>query len=179
MISWGTENDEDYWLIANSLGKILVKLAIVKMCYGIDECNIGEIVIAGEPLVEWKYSQNYQKGFSLFLPLFHFMVSLYNSQSNVWVSTSEPADTMLPVQSLKREGGDYCMAITFFGCLTHSLFPTSQNMKWDKLFRVPVNQTHLQMLDCFDVFGENCFNQINVACSDSNVCKPLTNTRRM
>ena len=52
IIGWGTENGEDYWLIANSHGTGFKEGGFFKMRRGINECNIEETVIAGEPLVE-------------------------------------------------------------------------------------------------------------------------------
>ena len=52
IIGWGTENNEDYWLIANSHGKGFKEGGVFKMRRGINECNIEESVIASEPLLE-------------------------------------------------------------------------------------------------------------------------------
>lgn len=52
IIGWGTENGEDYWLIANSHGTDFREGGFYKMRRGINECNIEETVIAGEPLIE-------------------------------------------------------------------------------------------------------------------------------
>ena len=52
IIGWGTENGEDYWLIANSWGTSFREGGYFKMRRGINECNIEEGVIAGEPLIE-------------------------------------------------------------------------------------------------------------------------------
>lgn len=52
IIGWGTENGEDYWLIANSWGTGFREGGFFKMRRGINECNIEETVIAGEPLIE-------------------------------------------------------------------------------------------------------------------------------
>lgn len=52
IIGWGTENGEDYWLIANSWGTGSQEGGFFKMRRGINECNIEETVIAGEPLIE-------------------------------------------------------------------------------------------------------------------------------
>ena len=52
IIGWGTENGEDYWLIANSWGTDFREDGFFKMRRGINECNIEETVIAGEPLIE-------------------------------------------------------------------------------------------------------------------------------
>lgn len=52
IIGWGTENGEDYWLIANSYGTGFKEGGFFKMHRGINECNIEETVIAGEPLIE-------------------------------------------------------------------------------------------------------------------------------
>ena len=52
IIGWGTENGEDYWLIANSHGTDFKEGGFFKMRRGINECNIEETVIAGEPLIE-------------------------------------------------------------------------------------------------------------------------------
>ena len=52
IIGWGTENGEDYWLIANSHGSGFRENGFFKMRRGINECNIEESVIAGEPFLE-------------------------------------------------------------------------------------------------------------------------------
>ena len=52
IIGWGTENGEDYWLIANSHGTDFRENGFFKMRRGINECNIEETVVAGEPLIE-------------------------------------------------------------------------------------------------------------------------------
>ena len=52
IIGWGTENNEDYWLIANSHGTNFKQGGFFKMRRGINECNIEETVIAGEPLLD-------------------------------------------------------------------------------------------------------------------------------
>ena len=52
IIGQGTENGEDYWLIANSHGTDCRENDFFKMCCGINECNIEETVVAGEPLIE-------------------------------------------------------------------------------------------------------------------------------
>ena len=52
IIGWGTENGEDYWLIANSHGTGFKEGGFFKMRRGINECNIEETVIACEPLIE-------------------------------------------------------------------------------------------------------------------------------
>lgn len=52
IIGWGTENKEDYWLIANSWGTGWGEDGFFKMRRGNNECNIEEMVIAGEPLTE-------------------------------------------------------------------------------------------------------------------------------
>ena len=52
IIGWGTENGVDYWLIANSHGTDFREGGFFKMRRGINECNIEETVIAGEPLIE-------------------------------------------------------------------------------------------------------------------------------
>ena len=52
IIGWGSENGEDYWLIANSHGTGFKEGGFFKMRRGINECNIEEMVVAGEPLIE-------------------------------------------------------------------------------------------------------------------------------
>lgn len=52
IIGWGTENGEDYWLIANSHGTDFREGGFFKMRRGNNECNIEETVVAGEPLIE-------------------------------------------------------------------------------------------------------------------------------
>lgn len=52
IIGWGTENNEDYWLIANSYGQGFKEGGFFKMRRGINECNIEETVIGSEPLLE-------------------------------------------------------------------------------------------------------------------------------
>ena len=52
IIGWGTENNEDYWLIANSHGTSFKEGGVFKMRRGINECNIEETVIGSEPLLE-------------------------------------------------------------------------------------------------------------------------------
>ena len=51
IIGWGTEYDEDYWLIANSHGKGFKDGGVFKMSRGNNECNIEEEVFASEPLL--------------------------------------------------------------------------------------------------------------------------------
>ena len=51
IIGWGTENKEDYWLIANSHGTGFKEGGVFKMRRGNNECNIEETVIASEPLL--------------------------------------------------------------------------------------------------------------------------------
>ena len=51
IIGWGTENDEDYWLIANSHGTGFKEGGVFKMRRGNNECNIEETVVASEPLL--------------------------------------------------------------------------------------------------------------------------------
>ena len=52
IIGWGTENNEDYWLIANSHGTGFKEGGVFKMRRGNNECNIEETVIGSEPLLE-------------------------------------------------------------------------------------------------------------------------------
>lgn len=52
IIGWGREKGEDYWLIANSHGTNFREGGFFKMRRGINECNIEETVIAGEPLID-------------------------------------------------------------------------------------------------------------------------------
>ena len=52
IIGWGTENNEDYWLIANSWNTTWGEDGFFKMRRGNNECNIEEMVVAGEPLIE-------------------------------------------------------------------------------------------------------------------------------
>lgn len=52
IIGWGTEKNEDYWLIANSWGTDWGIDGVFKMRRGNNECNIEEAVVAGEPLIE-------------------------------------------------------------------------------------------------------------------------------
>ena len=52
IIGWGTENNEDYWLIANSYGKSiggkdLPGKGLFKIRRGNNECNLEQTVMAG------------------------------------------------------------------------------------------------------------------------------------
>ena len=51
IIGWGTENGEDYWLVANSWGTGWKEDGFFKIRRGTNECNIEEAVTAGEPLI--------------------------------------------------------------------------------------------------------------------------------
>lgn len=52
VIGWGTEDGIDYWLVANSWGTDWKDNGFFKIRRGNNECNIEEMILSGEPLLE-------------------------------------------------------------------------------------------------------------------------------
>ena len=77
MIGWGTENDEDYWLIPNSWGKILVKVAISKCVMGLVSATLRRLSLLVSLLLSEGTHKTTKRGFSLFFPFFHSMISFF------------------------------------------------------------------------------------------------------
>jgi len=49
ILGWGTENGEDYWLVANSWNNEWGDNGFFKILRGVDECGIEDGVVAGMP----------------------------------------------------------------------------------------------------------------------------------
>lgn len=55
LMGWGVENGTKYWLAANSWGTGFGEEGFFKILRGVNECNIEDFMIAGEPLVKDYY----------------------------------------------------------------------------------------------------------------------------
>ena len=78
MIGWGTENGEERWWIANSLGKILVKLAISKCVMGLESATLERLSLLVSLLMSENTHKTTKKGFPsssiFFLPWYPFLI---------------------------------------------------------------------------------------------------------
>jgi len=50
IIGWGTQNGQDYWLVANSWGDSWNEGGLFKISRGNNECNIENVVVVGTPV---------------------------------------------------------------------------------------------------------------------------------